>query len=503
MKLHSDAAADSTHTLSLTGTTGVDLTGLILGAQAALRSGIAGTTLPATACKANSCKFDLQPGDTTVTLAIAIGVDVVAAGAHFTLVLDGNSEGSVSVQLRLSSAVSAVDFVLAPSPGGVGAQELTAGSTRSASLRAVPAPMPPGWTLTDLGTITLPRATSGLLVAPAARARCAIDAAALHCRHAVGSLVDYGSFTLTALPNATARTTITAMVSDPTAAAGRTGRVISLVVTARAVGGPVDITGSFGATILGQATTRCDDNNKRCFYQTYGTVPRLRTLAVPGGRAVWAELTWIAPSNRQGAGQLGSTTRQLMLGSAPSRPVPVTGKVADLRNGSVAISADVTAQINAAIKSDRTITVAMPGPGHQSLTADDVTGWTLTVIWATSPIVGSQHVQTVPIVDMSSRTPGVLRLASPGPQVEQAGALLLWNPVPKLWNPVPKRHISVQGGAFCSQEVCEPRGATMIRCAEVLPRCDDGSLFIRVPEQHSTALLGPGLVVRPAQRNAG
>lgn len=296
----------------------------------------------------------------------------------------------------------------------------------------------------------------------------------------------------------------------PVALTGTPGTVSAPGVTVRSPGRAIDMTGQFEGMILGEATTRCVLKSGRCRYES-GVDAGLRTFTVAGRKVLWAELTWIAPAGQRADGELGSTTRDLVLAS-PTQPQDrqlesVTGQVIHSENGFIAISADVTDTINAALTLRTTSAVSMPFdnsvvPANRPPTSDTPTGWTLSVIWATG--AGPPHqIQTFgptfdPDLVAEKKAQFHILVAPAGAPVGRAGALLLGTTAPHS-----TRDRNMSRGAFCILGRCQPQGWSDL--TTYVDGAHDQSVIFRLTKAQSddrrAIVVGPGLVQRSVQES--
>lgn len=310
-------------------------------------------------------------------------------------------------------------------------------------------------------------------------------------------------------------TTLPAAVDQPqqfpVALNGTPGTVSVPGVTVRSPGGAIDMTGPFQGAIVGEATTRCEVKSGRCRYESGVQDAGLRTFTVAGRTVLWAELTWLAPAGLRADDPLGSTTRDLVLVS-PTQPqdrqlLPVTGRAAPSANGFVAISADVTDEINAALTVRATSAVSMPvndsaAPANR-LTSEMPTGWTLSVIWAT--VAGPPHqIQTFgpsvnPGLVAEKKAQFHILVAPAGAPVEQAGALLLWTTAHHSI-----RDRTMSQGEFCILGRCLPRGWSDL--TTLIDGAHGQSVIFRLAaaqgDHRRVIVVGPSLVQRSVHEGA-
>ncbi len=370
------------HRLAVTGAGGplpsgvsvLSLTPLSLGLRAGNSAFVASSTA-GPACSAGICTFDAPAGKTHALLTLKVDFRV-ADQTKLRLVVDGDTKGAAFITLSVRLPVIAVALV---EPGG-SSKPITvrAGQTAgTAELRL--AATDRGLGTLQMGPITLPRVSNGVVLSPVDGGGC-IDAVGDHnlltCASMPGSASDFGQLSVTAMPDLTKTSAIptSVLVTDSVNPTEQHRFALSMpvMVTPRGADDPIKMTGPFDSGMTGARLNQpCSET------PATGTdiVPTHCLTQIPAAATIlWAQLTWTwKTGTSEGSVQLldpRDPTRPISL-TDHSIPTPVD-PAESVQSRTETVRADDLPRL-----ADEKLRVVSPGhPDHVV-----VGGWSLTVVW--------------------------------------------------------------------------------------------------------------------------
>ncbi|MDQ2844774.1 MAG: hypothetical protein M3Y77_00105 [Actinomycetota bacterium] len=477
-------ASDGHHTLHVSGVAGGSIphglvtTFLDVQPNNGLRGGFRAFNQDSAAiqptCTATDChfEFDLSAGITAAQLKFLIGSQA-RNNSELLLTLDGDTENSVTIAFHLSSAINAITLTGADKKTPI---QLSAGhSLDTAELIVSPAPGVGTTSLTDLGPITLPRLSMGLLLTPGQGSLCKIVGDDLTCQHLVGSVFDYGQFAVTALPDAH-HPTVPVTVPDPQQDSGL--RVITMPIEVQPLdpGSPVDMTGQLEANSTGSLMS-C--TNIGCL-----TTRGNGSIAVEGATPVWAEFSFVIADHGKVLDVKLFDSIKLTINGFP---VQLTNPVVVKDGNSFSAILDLTRLHQGA----NVVTVQEQGINVSIGTTTPVAGWSLIAASTDTTWTAPGTLRTIEVlpprqVARDKNDARLVQIAGP-PDVgyvnDRTRALVFWS--------MPKPSPSSPNGAYCSRaEDCPPY---VTRDAHI--RVDStGEWLSTPPPSAGPVMVGPTLI---------
>jgi RNA polymerase sigma factor (sigma-70 family) len=369
-------------------------------------------------CDPTGCTY-FVPAHTTLTVTLNLYVSPDTQPGAVVLTLD---DTAFTLPMSVDSGLTQLQLT-SPLNGW------TAGQTVRSALTAQVQPK-----VSDAGTITLPLRAGVLWITNYPDGCSPTGKASITCVPAFGadtSTVRVAPLTITVLPTGRGDQKITATLSGGrSASVGSDGRG-TIWIDALGPGDPIDMTGPFGANLVGAAMMQCDKpvpfDRQTCRMSRMDSDPASRLLQVPvGATVVSAELMWAATRPDTGSddakdclkrapGPLDCITLNLDDGPHPLVGVAPPG-APDTPGELVVRAADVTSLMAAGGSVNAT---GLAASTSSSTNLPAMAAWSLVVVWAFDDDSSSRVQVDNSLTDSSSTKGGtVTTVAAAGSTIE-------------------------------------------------------------------------------------